>query len=143
MEALRALEALHSRGAHFLLAAVDKRPMAQGWQKTSADLAAVVAHAQAGGLVGVIPASLGCFVVDVDEGGTAGVEALQEALGAPLTAIATRREGGYHVWYRAPDGAVGNQRWRLNGAAGDIRGSKGYVILWEPCTSRRCAGPLL
>ena len=61
-----------------------------------------------------------------------GLEALQEALGAPLTVIATRREGGYHVWYRAPDGAVGNRRWRLNGAAGDIRGSKGYVILWNP-----------
>ena len=131
MEALAAHEALHEHGAHFVLATADKRPIAREWQKMRPELAAVTAHAKAGGLVGVIPASLGCFVLDVDEGGTSGVEALQEALGAPITVIATRREDGYHVWHRAPDGTVGNQKWQLNGAAGDIRGSAGFVVLWD------------
>ena len=132
MKAPTAHEALHVRGAHFVLAAADKRPIAREWQKMRPELAAVTAHAEAGELVGVIPASLGCFVVDVDEGGASGVEALQEALGVPITVIATRREGGYHVWYRAPDSTVGNKLWTLNGASGDIRGSNGFVILWDP-----------
>ena len=76
----------------------------------------VTAHAEAGRLVGVIPARLGCFVVDVHKGGASGVEALREALGAPIKVIATRREGGCHVWHRAPDNTVGNRKWQLNGA---------------------------
>ena len=131
-EKLTALEALHEHGAHFVLAGQDKRPIAREWQKMRPELATVIAHAKADGLVGVIPASLDCFVVDVDEGGTSGVEALQEALGAPITVIATRREGGCHVWHRAPDSVVGNRKWQLNGAAGDIRGSAGFIILWNP-----------
>ena len=65
---MSALEALHTRGAHFVLCRGDKQPLAVGWQKTRPGLAVVEAHAEAGGLVGVIPASLGCVVVDVDEG---------------------------------------------------------------------------
>ena len=111
MEALAAHEALHEHGAHFVLATADKRPIAREWQKMRPELAAVTASGRR------------C--------GTSGVEALQEALGAPITVIATRREDGYHVWHRAPDGTVGNQKWQLNGAAGDIRGSAGFVVLWD------------
>ena len=130
--ATRALAALHVRGAHFVLAGTDKRPLAREWQKTPPDFAAVRAHAEVGGLVGVIPASVGCFVVDVDDGGAHGVEALQDTLGVPITVTETRREGGYHAWYRAPDDKVGNRQWRLNGACGDIRGSTGFAVLWDP-----------
>ena len=70
---MNALDMLHTCGAHFVLCWDDKRPVAGAWQQTRPELTAVKAHAEAGGLVGVIPASLGCFVVDIDEGGEQGV----------------------------------------------------------------------
>ncbi len=66
---LAALEALLDRGAHYVLAAPGKRPLQSGWQKTPPAFEAVRYHIAKGGLVGVIPASLGAVVIDVDEGG--------------------------------------------------------------------------
>ena len=57
-------------------------------------------------------------------------------LGAPVLQHATRRAGGVHFWYKAPPGEeVGNRKWaRTAGGriAGDIRGTNGYAILWNP-----------
>ena len=126
------LAALHDRGAHLVCVNDDKRPTARAWQKLPPRFAAVEAHVAAGGLVGVIPASLNCFVVDIDEGGDAGVEALRGVLGEPITVTETRRNGGFHAWYRAPVGEVRNRRWQLGAGAGEIRGSNGFVVLWDP-----------
>ena len=123
---MNALEALHERGAHFVLCRGDKRPVSVAWQETRPGLSAVEEHAARGGLVGVIPGSLGCVVVDVDEGGAAGVEALRGVLGDPIATTQTR-SGGYHAWYRAEGGGeVGNRKWALDAPlfGGDIRGSK-------------------
>ena len=122
-----ALEALRDRGAHFVLHGPDKRPIAKAWQKNRPEFEAVVRHSKAGGLIGVIPASVGCAVVDVDEGDSA---AVREALGAPLVTVPTPR--GHHLWYRAPGGALGNRTWKLPNAHGDIRGSKGSIIVRDP-----------
>ena len=73
VETHTAFEALSARGAHFVLVRPNKRPLSEGWQETGSDLSDVERHAEGGGLVGVIPASLGCFVVDIDEGGENGV----------------------------------------------------------------------
>ena len=129
---MNAWGALHRRGAHFVLCRDDKRPLSAGWQKTRPDFAAVEEHA-ARGLVGVIPGSVGCVVVDVDEGGAAGVEALRGVLGEPIVAIRTR-SGGFHLWYPAPAGEIGNRKWALDAPPcdGDIRGSNGFVVLWDP-----------
>ena len=116
---MSALGALHTRGAHFVLCRGDKRPLAVGWQKKRPGFAVVEEHAEAGGLVGVIPASLGCVVVDVDEGGAAGVEALRGVLGEPVATVGTR-SGGFHLWYPAPAGEIGNRKWGLSNAAGDM-----------------------
>ena len=67
---LNALRALYARGAQFVLCRNNKKPLVLAWQKVRPALSEVVAHARAGGLVGAIPGSLGCFVVDVDEAGT-------------------------------------------------------------------------
>ena len=128
---MSALEALHTRGAHFVLCRVDKRPLWREWQKKQPGFEAVKRHAAAGGLVGLVPASLGCVVVDVDEGGSAGVEALRGVLGEPVVTVGTRG-GGFHLWYPAPAGEIGNRKWGLPGAAGDIRGSRGFVVCWDP-----------
>ena len=131
MPADGALKALHARRAHFVLCRDDKRPIGTSWQKRRPELAAVEEHAASGGLVGVIPTSLDCVVVDVDEGGTAGVEALRSVLGEPIATVGTR-SGGFHLWYPAPAGEIANRKWGLPNAAGDIRGSNGFVVLWDP-----------
>ena len=64
VEVHAALEALHARGAHFVLTATDKRPLWQAWQTARPDFSNVDRHAQGDGLVGVVPASLKCFVVE-------------------------------------------------------------------------------
>ena len=125
-----ALRALHARGAHFVLCRPDKRAIATGWQKAPPDLDAVTRHAKSGSLVGVIPWSLGCAVIDVDEGGETGMAAVMAALGGPVTWTPTKRQGGFHIWYRAAT-AQGNRKWQIGEAAGDVRGAKGYVILWD------------
>ena len=34
------------------------------------------------------------------------------------------------MWYRSP-GSVGNRRWTLGAARGDVRGSHGFTVLWD------------
>ena len=137
----RALERLAQAGAHLVLCTESKRPIVSCWQKVPADLEAALDH---DGLVGVIPTSLGLVVVDVDRSlpGPArhawshpdipkiGAQAARCALGEPLASIQTR-SGGWHLVYRSEHGRqVGNAKWRY----GDIRGSRGFIVLWEPIT---------
>ena len=129
-----ALQALRDSGAHFVIATADKQPISRKWQKTRPDFSDVERHAEDGSLIGVIPASLQCFVVDIDEGGENGVEAVRGILGEPVAVIATQRLGGFHAWYRAAAGDIRNRKWSLGDAGGDIRGSRGFVILWDPAT---------
>ena len=118
-----ALAALDEAGAHFVLCRDDKRPKAKAWQKRPASLDAVQAHSE---LVGAVPASLGCVVVDVDHGGEQAADEVVKLLGTPLAKVPTPR--GFHVWYRCRDAeSIGNSTWRN----GDIRGANGYAILWD------------
>lgn len=127
-----ALATLAEAGAHFVLCGENKRPKAEAWQKTPAPLDVAERHI-ARGLVGAVPASLGCVVVDVDEGGDAARDAMVALLGAPLAVVPTRRDGGWHLWYRSRDAAeIGNAKWRDGAMRGDVRGAKGYAILWHP-----------
>ena len=138
-DGLLALTALAEEGAHFVLCGADKRPKAKAWHKAPASLDAALRHK---GLVGVVPASLGCVVVDVDEGGDEARQAVISQLGRPLAEVPTRREGGWHIWYRSRDAhEIGNRAWRH----GDIRGAKGQAILWAPelvAEGLACAGPV-
>ena len=121
-----ALAALASAGAHFVLCGADKRPKAKAWQKTPARLEATLGHK---GPVGVVPASIGCVVVDVDEGGAPAADAAITQLGTPLAKVPTRRTGGWHLWFKSREAdSIGNSAWR----DGDIRAAKGYAILWQP-----------
>ena len=121
-----ALAALAEEGAHFVLCGADKRPVAKAWHKTPASLDAALRH---DGLVGVVPASLGCVVVDVDEGGDEARQAVISQLGLPIAEVPTRRAGGFHIWFRCREAdEIGNRTWE----GGDIRGARGYAILWHP-----------
>ena len=126
----RPWEALLARGAHCVLCRPDKRAVSNGWQKTKPSLEAVIAHAKGAGHVGVIPSSLGCTVIDIDEGADEAFRAVKQVLGTPVTWTRTKRDGGFHMWYRDPS-CSGNRKWALAGGAGDVRSAKGYVVLWD------------
>ena len=128
---LGAFQALYARGAQLVLCRANKKPLVLAWQKVRPDLSEMVAHAHAGGLVGAIPGSLWCCVVDVDDRRSTGLAALHAVLGAPNAVMNTRRTGGRHAWYRALVNTVGNRQWQLSGAAGNIRGTNGFVVLWD------------
>ena len=130
-----ALAALAERGAHFvrmkLLSNGDKTiAESAGYTERSATLKQVQLHNRAKQLVAVVPASLGCVVVDIDRGGDEARQAVISLLGRPVAEVPTRRANGWHLWYRSRDAAkIGNGPGWLNG---DIRGAKGQAILWAP-----------
>ena len=142
------LAVLADAGAHFVLVGTDKVPVMKAWQKHPADLAAVRSHVDAGGLVGVMPASLGLVAVDCDAAlplgggqpdGTpthwscqgladVGRDAAQRAIGDPLATVRTRG-GGFHMLYREPSTEpVRNKKWRF----GDVRHAGGFIVAWDP-----------
>ena len=122
-----ALATLAEAGAHLVLCGANKRPKVKAWEKNPAPLDAVLRHK---GLVGVIPASLGCVVVDIDRGGDEARQAVISLLGRPFAEVPTRRAGGFHLWFKCRDAAkIGNGPGWLNG---DIRGARGQAILWAP-----------
>lgn len=92
--------------------------------------------------VGVVPASAGLAVLDLDtvEGGLALAEAQVEL----HTGVERQSHphqvrtpsGGCHLWFsigEQPGPQVANSRW----PAVDVRGDGGYVIVWSPDTSYR------
>ena len=136
-----ALVVLDKAGAHFVLtwgekeAALDdkRRPKGAkeiGWPNNPAAMATVLARFRKGIPIGVIPATLGCVVVDIDHGGNKTCDEVIALLGKPLAIVKTQREDHWHLWYRCRDAAtVPNGKWR----DGDIRGGKkGFIILWHP-----------
>ena len=86
-------------------------------------------------MVGLIPESIGCIVVDLDEGD---LDKFIGTYGEPNCAHRTYgSHGGYHLWYHFDYntyGSVSNKTFRLDGFLGQFRGSNGYVILWSPET---------
>ena len=131
-----ALAQLAEAGAHFVLCRTTgdidnrKRAKATAYQKNRPPLAAAQRHRDNGYLVGVIPASIGCVVIDIDRGGTEATDAVVELLGQPVARHPTRRPGGEHLWFRSREAeTVRNGMW----LHGDIRGAHGgYAILWAP-----------
>ena len=76
--ALSAVPELLERGAHFVLAArwgdlkddrtQSKKPVWEAWLQRRPDCSAVKGHMDRDGLLGIVPASLGMAVLDVDSG---------------------------------------------------------------------------
>ena len=115
----RALAYLHDRGAHFVLL-TGKRPLWRGYMRRRPALEAVIYHAD----LGIVPWSLRTSALDVDEGQP---DELCECC-PPVVSLETRR--GWHCYYRdtAPRG---NANFTLLGASGQVRGSRGYLKLWN------------
>ena len=100
--------------------------------KTPASFETVWLHARDGGAVGVVPASLGCAVLDVDRGGQDACQALEQALGEPLAVLPSKTEGRFHFWLRVSDAGTGrNALWELGSGGGEIHAAMGSITLWS------------
>ena len=122
---------LDKAGAHFVLADDTKRPIQKDWINTPPTKAALSAHFKAGGLLGLIPASIGCCVIDIDD--TKDAKLLNELATTAAAWHKTRREGGYHYWFRCAEAPEGNQALHWKGKkVGDYRHAKGFIVLWKP-----------
>ena len=122
---------LIERGAHFVLCDQDKAAFVSGWQKpeNAPSAAAVMRHAEGGGLVGIIPASLGLICVDVDEGDH---QHLTFQLEVGHTIIPTRR--GHHIWGAAPDNLevdITYKPYQFYDVKGEIRYRNCYCVIWD------------
>ena len=118
--------------AHIVLCGYDgKRKAAYPGWRTPAPHSAACRHAGSA-LVGLIPASIGLTVVDVDQGNP-----LALALGLmPEYITLSGTPGRGHLWFE-DDQSRGNWDWEYtakDGAtfSGEIRGGNGYICLWEP-----------
>ena len=119
-----ALATLAKHDAHFVLCR-GKRAFMKGWQKTPPPLDAARRHK---GRVGVIPASVGCIVVDIDRGGDEALAQTRDTLGVPIAVVKSQKPGRYHVWYQSRDASQFRKgEWRY----GDLIGSSGYAVLWH------------
>ena len=116
--------ALVSAGAHFVLCTPNKKPIWKRWprRRPTAEVAAL--HRREHGPIGVIPWSLRSTGLDVDAGDP---RQLLLAFG-PWALIASRRRGGLHAYYDDTE-PRGNSKWAALGCSGEVRGSKGYLIL--------------
>ena len=124
---------LAERGCHFVLCGHGKRPL--GPWLTPPPFGAVLGHVARGeGLVGWRPDSLGLTCLDVDK--LTGAD-LQDFVSKwpPFVALTTPR--GAHLAYR-DDAPRANAKWAARGLAGDVRGARGYAVLW-PGQERRLA----
>ena len=152
---------LYERGAHFVLSkrypfsdreqerlaqlADDPQPLKAYWAKlkkprlwreTPASAEAAHAHVKRGGLVGIVPSSLACVVLDVDGGGTDAAIQVMQTLGMlmPVANMQSRRDDGRHLWFLLTDAEETSNRTEHPAFAPlkvDVRGSNGFVWLWE------------
>ena len=108
----------------------------RGWQRHPANTRDLdIQLDERRGLVGILPASIGCIVFDADHDLSGDAERLVQLFGiAPLAIVASSQAGRGHIWYKLPEGhSENNRRYFLDDQPrGEIRASNGYVLLWRP-----------
>lgn len=132
------LEYLYDEGAHFVFADSNKKPIAKAWEQTRPTLKQTQTMYGRGYLIGLITASIGCLVIDIDKKSSVPTDVIRESviesLGPPLCEISTQ-SGGIHLFYRTDAEGKGNQKWHHPNdpktEAGDIRHKRGFVVLWN------------
>ena len=124
----QALQAIYCAGGHFVLCLEDKRPLWRSWQKLRPGLDVVLAHQ---GPLGLKPWSINTTALDVDVGDPG---KLIQAW-PPMAVLNSRRSDGKHLYYSDTEGR-GNGHFEAYGCAGEIRGAKGYLVLWHDGAGR-------
>ena len=129
-ETVRVWRFLDAQGCHFVLVNRDKIPIHRRWQLPweRPSLDKVLRHVAGGGLVGHVPAAVGCVVLDLDESDDGG-EAFMDRH-PPFWDSPSRRSGGLHLYYNTRV-QYGNKRWRMGSTGGEIRSRNGFVVIWD------------
>ena len=129
-ETVRVWRFLDSQGCHFVLVNQSKIPIHRRWQLPweRPSLDKVLRHLAGGGMVGHVPAAVGTVVLDLDESDDGGKTFMDRH--PPFWDIPSRRSMGLHLYYTTLV-QYGNKRWRLGSTGGDVRGSRGFVVIWD------------
>ena len=132
---------LYEQGAHLLLVhnspAPDrhKRPLWRGWQLPALrpTLQQCLEHLAHGGLLGLLPASIGLLVVDIDEAAKDGLANWIDRY-PPLGDIPSQKPGRTHLYYSSgiPYHNRNKLQLRRYGISLEVRSRHGFVILWDP-----------
>ena len=130
-ETVRVWRFLDSQGCHFVLVNQSKIPIHRRWQLPweRPSLDKVLRHLAGGGMVGHVPAAVGCVVLDLDESDDGGRAFMD--VHPPFWDIPSRRSGGMHMYYLSRV-QYGNRDWRMGSAAGQLRSRNGFVVIWDP-----------
>ena len=94
-------------------------------------------HMEAGGLVGCLPHAGGFAVIDVDQGGVECARAIAKDLGEGCAIVSSKTEGRFHVWVKCVDQLGAQTEWKAHGGAGDLRGERGVIGLYDPTLPRK------
>ena len=135
---------------HFVLPRVGIKPDGQkavrgagsGWQRVKPPAVAVQTHLRTPPMacgdvtfypaLAVVPQSLSCLVIDVDDGGQATADRIQADFPAAWYFPSRRPGAGFHVWLpiEVETTPVSNGKWAAFGGAGDKRAGRGFLFLW-------------
>ena len=90
---------LINQGAHFVRISMKGHPIGKEWQNNPLTYEQVTDHLQSQPIarLGLIPASIGCVVIDVDSGHHSTITSIY---GLPIMMYESRSKG-WHLWYRA------------------------------------------
>ena len=126
---------LKTFGGHFVLCERDKTALKGiSWKRSPPSFNQIIEHLEGDRLVGIVPASLGCAVLDVDKGGKLSNLYIKNKLNkTPLVVCPTKRRGGYHNLVACSEaGILGNKNlYRGDLHFGELRASKGYAIIYD------------
>ncbi len=131
---------LHEAGAHFVRLN-EKKPINNKWQKRPLSLEDALVEKT----LGVIPASVGLLILDldVDKGAPEDLRTEErerhvketEDLFAPAAAIIKTPSGGVHMVYRKPNGYIRPGHWKY----GDVRVAGKWLCTTRPNYWKSCA----
>ena len=101
------------------------------WRDIDSNPAALRALGQ-GAWVGLVPATLGLVVLDLDEGDIGLFELVLDALDVGYVVVKSGKPGRAHFYLRAAeDWPKGNWNWSHGDQGGQVRFDNGYVICWD------------
>ena len=104
-----------------------KKPVREIWNRLSPTFLEVKRHIDQGGLLGVVPASLGKTVLDLDHGDPVPLLASR----TPWAVCPSLRPGRLHLWYTDSQPRPATPwRYAEGGAGGELISAHPYVILW-------------
>jgi len=123
---------------HYILCGNDKRPASalgwdsRNWQNNPASPEQAARWHREGNRVGIIPASVGALVIDVDKCPAGkSIADFSALLSFEHRFTESENHNGGHIILRWDGIAQGNSKWQWHNYSGEIRHANGYAIIWN------------